>query len=129
MKMQLLLFRECVLQTWRNAIFDWKAAMPAVASAYQRISSRVDLGVKSGQPGLMPRATIGPDALDGSLERSPTPEGIAIDRISREKASKGRTDLRQEDAIRQAIERGENEGMAVPSEKMIALRRDYGAAP
>ncbi len=103
--------------------------MPAVVSAYQRISSRIDLGARSGQPGLMPTATIGPDALDGALKRSPTPEGIGIGRHSREKASKGRTDPRREEANRQAIERGENEGMAVPAEKTIALRRDYGTAP
>jgi hypothetical protein len=128
MKTQLLCFGACVSRTWQNAISDWKAAMPAVASAYQRTLSMIDPGAKSDQLGLMPAATSVPDALDVALKRTPAPDGIAIGRNSREKASKGSMDLRSVDATRQDIERGENEGMAVPSEKTIALRRDCGTA-
>ncbi len=129
MRTHLLCFRKCVSRTWRNALSDWNASMPAIASAYQRTLGMIDPGAKSNQPGLMPTATIVPEALDVALKRGPVPAKNAAGLGSREKGSKGRMDLRQEDANRQAIERGENEGMAVPAEKTIALRRDYGTAP
>ena len=85
--------------------------------------------------GLLGRSTpeqasiVGPEVRDHDVECGLTRAMSSIGHDVRQVASQRETGSGREKARREAIERGENEGMAVPSEKKIALRRGYGTTP
>jgi hypothetical protein len=81
--------------------------------AYRRISSVIRLHAKPGHPGLTQTLTIDPNELDAALKRDQAPAEIPVGRNDSQKTLKETTDSRREEADRQAIERGEDEGMRV----------------
>jgi hypothetical protein len=78
--------------------------------AYRRILTLIHLHAKPGHPGLTQTLTVDPNELDAALKRDQAPAEI---RDAGQKTLKGITESRREEADRQAIERGEDEGMTV----------------
>ncbi|MFZ0256045.1 MAG: hypothetical protein WAN46_10420 [Gammaproteobacteria bacterium] len=60
--------------------------------------------------------TIDPNELDAALKRDQAPAKIPVGQDASQETRKGTTESRMEGADRQAIERGENEGMIVGPE-------------
>jgi hypothetical protein len=81
--------------------------------AYRRILSVIHLHAKPGHPGLTQTLTIDPNELDAALKRDQAPAEIPVGRDDNQKTLKGTREWRREEADRQAIERGEDEGMIV----------------
>jgi hypothetical protein len=81
--------------------------------AYRRILSVIRLHAKPGHPGLTQTLTIDPNELDAALKRDQAPAEIPVGRNDSQKTLKETTDSRREEADRQAIERGEDDGMRV----------------
>jgi hypothetical protein len=81
--------------------------------AYRRILTLIHLHAKPGHPGLTQTLTIDPNELDAALKRDQAPAEIPVGRDASQKTLKGTTESRREEADRQAIERGEDEGMIV----------------
>ena len=81
--------------------------------AYRRILTLIRLQAKSGGPGLMRALTIDPNELDAALKRDQALAEIPVCRDGSQKTLKGTRESHREEADRQAIERGEDEGMIV----------------
>jgi hypothetical protein len=81
--------------------------------AYQRILTLIHLHPKSGHPGFTETLTIDPNELDAALKRDQALAEIPVGRDARQKMLKGTTESRREKNDRQAMERGEDEGMIV----------------
>jgi hypothetical protein len=81
--------------------------------AYRRISTLIHLHPKPGHPGLTQMLTIDPNELDAALKRDQALAEIPVGRDGSQKTLKGTREARREEADRQAIERGEDEGMIV----------------
>ena len=81
--------------------------------AYRRILTVIHLHAKSDNPGLTRTLTIDPNELDAALKRDQAPAELRVGRNARQETPKGITESRREKADDQAIERGEDEGMAV----------------
>jgi hypothetical protein len=79
--------------------------------AYRRILTVIHLRAKSDNPGLTRTLTIDPNELDAALKRAPAE--LPVGRDASQEALKGTTESRREKADDQAIERGEDDGMAV----------------
>jgi hypothetical protein len=80
--------------------------------AYRRILTVIHLHAKSDNPGLIRTLTIDPNELDAALKRDQAPAELPVGRDASQEALKGTTESRREKADDQAIERGEDEGMA-----------------
>lgn len=80
--------------------------------AYRRILTVIHLHAKSDNPGLIRTLTIDPNELDAALKRDQAPTELPVGRDASQEALKGTTESRREEADDQAIERGEDEGMA-----------------
>jgi hypothetical protein len=96
--------------------------------AYRRILTVIHLHAKSGHPGLTRALTIDPNELDAALERDQAPAEFPASRDASQEALKETPDSRREVADRQAIERGEDEGMMVHPGQTIAPRREQEIA-
>ena len=81
--------------------------------AYHRISTLLHLHGKPGSGVLKRVLTIDPNELDAALERDRAPKDAPIGRDAHQETQIRATKPRQEDTDRQAIDRGENEGMTV----------------
>jgi hypothetical protein len=81
--------------------------------AYRRISTLIRLHAKSVSPGFTRALTIDPNELDAALERDQAPAEIPVGRTDSQKTLKETRESLREEADRQAIERGEDEGMKV----------------
>jgi hypothetical protein len=81
--------------------------------AYRRILTVIHLHAKSDNPGLTRTLTIDPNELDAALKRDQAQAELPVGRNASQEALKGTTESRREKADDQAIERGEDEGMAV----------------
>ena len=81
--------------------------------AYRRILTVIHLHSKPSQPGLTRTLTIDPNELDAALQRDQAPAEVPVARDSGQEVLKETPDSRREAADRQAMERGEDEGMAV----------------
>ena len=81
--------------------------------AYRRILSVIRLHEKPGHPGLTQTLTIDPNELDAALKRDQAPAESPVGRDGSQETLKGTRESRREEADRQAIERGEDEGMRV----------------
>jgi hypothetical protein len=81
--------------------------------AYRRILTVIHLRAKSDNPGLTRTLTIDPNELDAALKRDQAPAELPVGRDASQEALKGTTESRREKADDQAIERGEDDGMAV----------------
>ncbi|MDH3472732.1 MAG: hypothetical protein OEM59_03480 [Rhodospirillales bacterium] len=80
---------------------------------YRRVSTLIHLHAKPGQPGRSQTLTIDPNELDAALKRDQALVEIPVGRDASQKTLKGTTELHREKSDRQAIERGEDEGMIV----------------
>lgn len=76
--------------------------------AYRRIATLIHVRPK---PGVRQMLTIDPKELDAALKRDQAPAEISADSDTDRKTLKGTTVSRREEADRQAIEQGEDEGM------------------
>ena len=92
--------------------------------AYRRVLTVIHLQAKSGHPGLTRALTIDPNELDAALERDRAPGEKPADTDTDQKTLKRAGDSRREEADRQAIERGEDEGMMVHPGQTIAPQRE-----
>lgn len=81
--------------------------------AYRRILTVIHLHPKPSHPGLTRTLTIDPNELDAAMQRDQAPAEIPVARIASQEVLKETPDSRREAADRQAMERGEDEGMAV----------------
>jgi len=81
--------------------------------AYQRTSTLIHLHAKSGNPRVTQMLTIDPNDLKAALKRDQAPASIPVGREAGQETSKKTTGSQRETADRQAIERGEDDGMAV----------------
>ena len=77
--------------------------------AYRRVLTVIHLHPKPGRPGLTQTLTIDPNELDAAVERDRSPAEMPVARKPDHKTPISR----REEADRQAIERGEDEGMKV----------------
>ena len=82
-------------------------------AAYRRILTLLHLPTRTGNPGLTGVLTIDPNELEVALERDRASMECPASWASSHNILKGKTKSRQENADRQAIERGEEEGMIV----------------
>ncbi len=81
--------------------------------AYRRISTLLHLHGKPGSAVLTRVLTVDPNELDAALERDRAPAEAPVGRDAHRKPLTKATKQRQEASDRQAIERGEDEGMIV----------------
>lgn len=81
--------------------------------AYRRISTRIHLHAEPGHPSLTRALTIDPNELDAALLRDQAPAALPVARDAGQASPEGPTESRGERSDRQAIERGEDEGMTV----------------
>jgi len=80
---------------------------------YRRLLTRIHLHPKPGHPGRTQTLITDPDELDAALKRDQAPAEAPVGRDASQKTLKGTTESRREKSDRQAIERGEDEGMTV----------------
>jgi len=80
---------------------------------YRRMSTFIHLQAKPGSLGFGQTLTIDPNELDAALKRDQAPSSIPADTDAEQVTLNATTKSRREVADRQAIERGEDEGMAV----------------
>jgi len=90
--------------------------------AYRRILTLLHLHAKSGNPGLTGLLTIDPKELDAALKRDQAPAEFPVGRDDSQETLEGTKGSRREEADRQAIERGENEGMIVYQRQTVTPR-------
>ena len=83
--------------------------------AYRRVLTLIHLPAKPGQPGVKRTWTIDPNELDAAVMRDRALAETPARRDDDEMILKGTAKSPQEKADRQAIERGEDEGMSVHS--------------
>lgn len=81
--------------------------------AYRRILTVIHLHTESSNPGLARTLTIDPNELDAALHRDQAPAEVPAARDASRPALNGTTESRRDGLDRQAIERGEDEGMFV----------------
>ena len=81
--------------------------------AYRRILTVIHLHAKFDNPGLIRTLTIDPNELDAALKHDQAQAELPVGRDASQEALKGTTESRREKADDQAIERGEDDGMAV----------------
>jgi hypothetical protein len=86
-------------------------------SAYRRVQTLIHLHPKTDKPSLTQTMTIDPDALDAALRRDRAPAAIPVGRDASQKTSNGKAESRWAKADREAIERGEDEGMIVRQQR------------
>jgi len=96
--------------------------------AYRRVFTVIHLQAKSGHPGLTRALTIDPNELDAALERDRAPGEIPADTDTGQMTPTGTRESRREESDRQAVERGEDEGMMVHPGQTIAPRREHEIA-
>lgn len=82
-------------------------------SAYRRVQTLIHLHPKTGNPSLTQTMRIDPDALDMALQRDRTPAEILVIQDGRENTAEETAEASRKDADREAVERGEDEGMVV----------------
>ena len=81
--------------------------------AYRRVLTLIHLHPKTSNPGLTQSMRIDPDELKAALQRDQASEGIPVGLDVCRRPPRRIEEARWEDADREAIERGENEGMLV----------------
>jgi len=81
--------------------------------AYRRILTLIHLHPRPSHPGLTRTLTIDPNELDAALQRDQAPAEVPVARDSGQEALKETPDSRREAADRQAMDRAEDDGMAV----------------
>lgn len=80
---------------------------------YRRTLTLIHLHAKPDHPGLTQTLTVDPNELDAALMRDLAPAEVPVGRDAGEETLKGTTESSREEADRQAMERGEHEGMIV----------------
>ena len=81
--------------------------------AYRRILTVIHLHAEPNKPGLARTMTVDPNDLDAALQRDQAPAEVpSIQDVSRLTLN-GATNSRRRKSDREAIERGEDEGMVV----------------
>lgn len=81
--------------------------------AYRRISTLIRLPTMSGNPAFTRALTIDPSELDAALLRDQATAVVLVGRDVNQTTPKVTPESPQDQADRQAIERGEGEGMLV----------------
>jgi hypothetical protein len=81
--------------------------------AYRRILTVIHLRAESSNPGLARTLTIDPNELDAALQRDQALAEVPAARDASEGTLNETTESRRDGLDRQAIERGEDEGMFV----------------
>jgi hypothetical protein len=117
-----------VKKTLETALSCWRDLAHSAASALRQISDSVHLRSFLGRSTPRQPLTVGPNARDAVVKGDLAPAGKTARHGVHQKASRSKTGRGQVKANREAIERGENEGMMVPSEHMMAPRRESGTA-
>jgi hypothetical protein len=117
-----------VKKTLETALSCWRDVAHSAASASRQISDTVHRRSFLGRSTPRQPSTVGPNARDAVVEGELAPAGNTARHDVHKKALKSKTGRGQAKANREAIERGENEGMMVPSEHMTAPRRGSGTA-
>ena len=82
---------------------------------YRRKLTLLHLGAKPGCPGVTRTLTIDPNVLDAALKRDQVPSEFSDGWNRTQKMRTETAEMQQNDFDRQAIERGEEEGMIVRS--------------
>ena len=86
-------------------------------SAYRRVQTLIHLHPKTGNLSLTQTMKIDPEALDAALQRDRTPVNIPAIQDGRENTAEEAEEASQKDADREAMERGEDEGMIVRQQR------------
>lgn len=86
-------------------------------SAYRRVQTLIHLHPKTGNPSLTQTMRIDPEALDAALQRDRTPVNILVIQDGRENTAEEAEEASRKDADREAMERGEDEGMIVRQQR------------
>ena len=86
-------------------------------SAYRRVQTLIHLHPKTGNPTLIQTMRIDPDALDVALQRDRMPLSNLAIQDGRQNMAEEAEEVSREDADREAVERGEDEGMVVLQRK------------
>ncbi|MDH3664987.1 MAG: hypothetical protein OEU92_34070 [Alphaproteobacteria bacterium] len=86
-------------------------------SAYRRVQTLIHLHPKTGNPSLTQTIRIDPDALDVALQRDRTPAQTMVIADGRQNTAEEAEEASQKDADREAMERGEDEGMIVRQQR------------
>jgi len=81
--------------------------------AYRRVLTLIHLHAKPGQPHVTQTLTIDPKELDAALKRDQAPAKMPAETDAGRKLQEKSPGLGREETDRQAIDRGEDEGMAV----------------
>ncbi len=114
MKTQLVSGRECAVRIWGNTVDKWAAATHSALSVCRRFATSIQRRAWPVHPDMAQPATNDTKVPDADPARAPdteTPTGLTVRRKMETRKSRSR----RRGADRRAIERGENEGMAVPS--------------
>lgn len=118
-----------VMKTLETTLSYWRGFERSAASASRQISDFVHLRSFLGRSAPIQPSTVGPNARDAVVKCHLVPAGNTARHDVHQKALISETESGREKANREAIERGENEGMMVPSEERAARRRESGIAP
>jgi hypothetical protein len=81
--------------------------------AYRRILTVIHLHAEPNKPGLARTLTVDPNDLDAALQRDQAPAEVPSVQDASHLALNGTTESHREGLDRQAIERGEDDGMVV----------------
>jgi hypothetical protein len=97
--------------------------------AYRRVLTVTHLHANSGRPSFTQALTIDPNELDAALERDRASGEAPVGRDARQETLTRAKRPRQKETDRQAMDRGEDEGMIVHPGQPIIPPRERVVAP
>jgi hypothetical protein len=118
---------EFVMKTVETTLSYWRGLERSAESASQRISDFVHERSMLGRSTPKQPSTGRPSGRDVAVKHAMAPMATPTGRSLLQDASTGKAERGREKASREAIERGENEGMMVPSQETTARRRKAGS--
>lgn len=110
-------------KTLKAALSYWRGVEHSVIAVSRQISDFSHRRSFLGRSTPSQPSTVGTNARDAVVKRDLEPAGNTARRDLHQKALRSETGPGRELANREAIERGENEGMMVQSDHLTALRR------
>jgi hypothetical protein len=116
------------MKTLETTLSYWRGFERSAASASRQISDFVHQRALLGRSTPKQPSTERPNGRDAAVGWDPARAAISAGHDSHQEALQGEMGPGREKANREAIERGENEGMAVPSKERTARRRESGTA-
>ena len=118
------IFAKKILET---ALSCWRDLEHSAASVSRRVSGSIHLRSFLGRSTPRQPSTARPNARDAAVKGDRALAENAARREERQKPMRSKAGQAQVKANREAIERGENEGMAVPSKEKMPGRGKRGA--